>query len=203
MLEKVTDVRAVCIAAGAIAASPTIWNIIAQNEHKRGTITALLGNKYRGAYALAAWIFGSSLYRDHLYSQAILANPDATLVAPNSTEASVLKGLGVASLGFGMTLVLSSMYKLGVTGTYLGDYFGIFLPARVTSFPFDRFENPMYLGSTCSFLGIALQSNSLVGVGLSAWVWAVYRVATGYFEGPYTDSIYAKRAEEQQKQQQA
>uniref|UniRef100_A0A6U4U2F6 Phosphatidylethanolamine N-methyltransferase n=1 Tax=Neobodo designis TaxID=312471 RepID=A0A6U4U2F6_NEODS len=197
MLEKVTDVRAVCIAAGAIAASPTIWNIIAQNEHKNGTMTRLFGDKYRGAYALAAWIFTSSLYRDHLYSQAVLANPDATIVAPGSDAATALKAAGVASLGFGMTLVLSSMYKLGVTGTYLGDYFGIFLPARVTSFPFDRFENPMYLGSTASFLGIALQSNSLVGVGLSAWVWAVYRVATGYFEGPYTDKIYADRAKQQ------
>lgn len=30
----------------------------------------------------------------------------------------------------GSTLVASSMWKLGVTGTYLGDYFGILMDVR-------------------------------------------------------------------------
>lgn len=31
---------------------------------------------------------------------------------------------------WGSTLVVSSMWKLGVTGTYLGDYFGILMNVR-------------------------------------------------------------------------
>ena len=53
-------------------------------------------------------------------------------------------------------LVLSSMFVLGVTGTYLGDYFGILMKARVTGFPFNIMENPMYNGATLNFLALAL-----------------------------------------------
>ena len=73
----------------------------------------------------------------------------------------------------GSTLVVSSMWKLGVTGTYLGtrsgcgkiatkvknppgDYFGILMKERVTSFPFNVTNNPMYDGSTMCFLSTAL-----------------------------------------------
>jgi len=48
------------------------------------------------------------------------------------------------------------MWALGITGTYLGDYFGILMDARVTGFPFNVLENPMYIGSTMNFLGISL-----------------------------------------------
>lgn len=43
-----------------------------------------------------------------------------------------------------------------VTGTYLGDYFGILMSARVTGFPFNLFSDPMYVGSTFAFLGGAI-----------------------------------------------
>lgn len=65
----------------------------------------------------------------------------------------------MASLCFlaGSILVLSSMYKLGVVGTYLGDHFGILMDSRITSFPFNVVEHPMYYGSTLCFLSIALR----------------------------------------------
>ena len=53
-------------------------------------------------------------------------------------------------------LVLTSMARLGVTGTYLGDYFGILMKKRVTGFPFNVTENPMYNGATLNFLALAL-----------------------------------------------
>ena len=61
------------------------------------------------------------------------------------------------SLIAGSVLVLSSMYKLGITGTYLGDHFGILMNARITSFPFNVVEHPMYYGSTLCFLSMALK----------------------------------------------
>jgi phosphatidylethanolamine N-methyltransferase len=60
-------------------------------------------------------------------------------------------------MAIGFTFVLSSMYKLGITGTYLGDYFGILMEERVTSFPFNVLDNPMYVGSTMAFFGNALR----------------------------------------------
>ena len=38
----------------------------------------------------------------------------------------------------------------------LGDYFGILMDQKVTSFPFNVTENPMYWGSTANYLGLAL-----------------------------------------------
>ncbi len=65
----------------------------------------------------------------------------------------------VANLCFvvGSVLVGSSMWRLGVTGTYLGDHFGILLKQRITSFPFSVAEHPMYYGATLCFLSYALR----------------------------------------------
>ena len=182
------------IAAAGIAASPIIWNTVAQNELRNHTLERLAGDKYKGCYWLAAWIFGSSLFRDYLFERAVQANARLTLLDPEGPREglSLLYFLSYTIFAFGMTLVLTSMYRLGITGTYLGDYFGILMKERVTSFPFSFFENPMYLGSTLSFFSIALYSNSLVGVFLTAWVYSVYHVSTTYFEGPYTTMIYER-----------
>lgn len=186
------------IAAVGIAASPTIWNIIAQNEYRKHTLERILGSKYRGCYALAAWIFFSSLYRDYLFQIAVDKNAGHAII-PSSVKNSefligVMKKAGVAVMGAGMTLVCSAYYRLGVTGTYLGDYFGILMKERVTAFPFSHFNDPMYLGSTMSFLAIAMMQNSSVGVALSAWVHLVYWVSTNHYEGPFTTKIYQEAA---------
>ncbi len=57
---------------------------------------------------------------------------------------------------FGAAMVGGAYWRLGVTGTYLGDYFGILMKARVTGFPFTVLDNPMYMGSTILFLAQAL-----------------------------------------------
>ncbi|XDV45192.1 hypothetical protein PO909_013329 [Leuciscus waleckii] len=63
---------------------------------------------------------------------------------------------GAALLTLGSLFVISSFMALGVTGTFLGDYFGILMDQKVTSFPFNVMENPMYWGSTANYLGLAL-----------------------------------------------
>lgn len=102
----------------------------------------------------------------------------------------------VALLAAGNTLVLSSMWALGVTGTYLGDYFGILMDEMVTGFPFNVSSAPMYHGSTLSFLGTAIWFGKPAGVLLTGLVWVVYSVALRY-EDPFTAEIYAKREREQ------
>lgn len=68
------------------------------------------------------------------------------------------------------------------TGTYLGDYFGILLSHRITSFPFNLMTDPMYDGSTLCFLGTALWFGKAAGLVVSGVVWVVYRIALR-FEG--------------------
>lgn len=95
----------------------------------------------------------------------------------------------------GNVLVLSSMWALGITGTYLGDYFGILMDDIVTGFPFNVTEAPMYYGSTMSFLGTALWFGKPAGVLLTGLVFVAYKIALG-FEDPFTAGIYAKRERE-------
>ncbi len=83
--------------------------------------------------------------------------------------------------GVGNVFVLSSMYKLGITGTYLGDYFGILMTSKVSSFPFNVVNNPMYDGSTLVFLGTSLWYESPCGLFLTIIVWVMYRLAL-FFE---------------------
>ena len=109
-------------------------------------------------------------------------------------SSSLTTPLAYALLAIGNTLVLTSMYALGVTGTYLGDYFGILMDEMVTGFPFNVTDAPMYWGSTCSFLGTALLYRKPAGVLLSVLVAACYWVALK-FEDPFTAEIYRKRDE--------
>ncbi len=74
------------------------------------------------------------------------------------------------------------MWALGLTGTYLGDYFGILMDHRVTSFPFNITDAPMYYGSTLSFLGTALLYAKPAGFLLTAEVLAVYQLALSFEE---------------------
>merc|ERR1712146_513461 len=82
----------------------------------------------------------------------------------------------------GAVFVASSMWKLGITGTYLGDHCGIFMDAPVTSFPFNVVSSPMYIGSTMIFIADALMYKCPAGLVLSFWVAFAYAIATIFFE---------------------
>jgi phosphatidylethanolamine/phosphatidyl-N-methylethanolamine N-methyltransferase len=130
-----------------IAAAPLIWNFVAQAEYRTRVVSRILG-KWVGAYVFALWIFCFSLYRDLLFLAALQSQP------PSAVMLGVKFAVGgVAMYTVGFVLVASSMLRLGITGTYLGDYFGILMDAKVEAFPFNMFDNPMYDGATLCFLG--------------------------------------------------
>ena len=109
------------------------------------------------------------------YERALRAQPAHPLLQHPAVH--------LASYGLflsGNVLVLSSMWALGLTGTYLGDYFGILMDAPVTSFPFNVTAAPMYHGSTLSFLGTALWSGKPAGLVLTGLVAVAYAVARTY-----------------------
>ena len=62
----------------------------------------------------------------------------------------------LALFAAGQTFVITSTWSLGITGTFLGDYFGILMDSRVEGFPFNVLRDPMYVGSTMCFAATAL-----------------------------------------------
>jgi len=176
--------------------NPLFWNTAARSEYHHRTLSRLYpsndkNTRLHACYALAVTIFSLGIIRDLLYERALRSQPShPLLLGPLSTA------LSIALITSGNILVLSSMWALGVTGTYLGDYFGILMQEMVTGFPFNVTGAPMYYGSAMSFLGTALWFGKPAGVLLTALVLGVYRVALS-FEDPFTAEIYAKREREE------
>ncbi|KAG8832853.1 Phosphatidyl-N-methylethanolamine N-methyltransferase [Serendipita sp. 399] len=175
---------------GMIFFNPLFWNIAAQNEYHHKWISSRVKNPYTGCYILAATIFSLGLIRDALYTKALKDQPVfGMLPAPYDVI------IPAALVAVGQVLVISSTWQLGITGTFLGDYFGILMDEKVEAFPFNILSDPMYVGSTLSFAGGALWHKRPAGLFISAIVWFVYSVALTY-EGPFTTEIYAKRERE-------
>ncbi|KAI0668965.1 phospholipid methyltransferase [Trametes maxima] len=178
----------------SIAFNPTAWNIVARNEYRNKTITRIFGGNARhGCYFLALCIFSAGLLRDSLYHRALLEQPQAKIL-PEPFDTVVPAVL----FGLGQIFVVTSTWALGVTGTFLGDYFGILMDHRVEGFPFNVLRDPMYVGSTMSFAATALWFERPAGLLITVYVYIVYLIALR-FEGPFTDMIYSKRASAQAK----
>lgn len=178
-------------AVATIAFNPIFWNIVARFEYNTHFLTKIAGSAKTGCYLLAITIFSLGIYRDHVYHDALLQQPTFQPLV----DSVLVKAAAVATFGLGNIFVLTSMYALGVTGTYLGDYFGILMNERVTGFPFNVNDNPMYNGSTLCFLGTALWYGKPAGIAVAGFVFVMYKIAL-LFEEPFTAKIYAARDEQ-------
>ncbi|XP_008064505.2 phosphatidylethanolamine N-methyltransferase [Carlito syrichta] len=172
----------------AIAFNPLYWNVVARWEQRTRKLSKAFGSPYLACYSLGATILLLNVLRSHCFTQAMLSQP--TLESLDHPAAYLL---GLALLGVGVVLVLSSFFALGFTGTFLGDYFGILKEARVTTFPFSILDNPMYWGSTANYLGWAIMHASPTGLLLTVLVAFIYVVAVLY-EEPFTTEIYRQKA---------
>ncbi|KAH9177229.1 phospholipid methyltransferase [Lactarius sanguifluus] len=216
-----TSKASLFLSLASIAFNPTAWNIVARNEYHNKTITRLFGgNAYLGCYFLAACIFSAGMLRDHLYVPPLPVSPIFTplliasrrietqpspLSLSNRYRSALLEQprvpllpapldtlLPLALFVAGQTFVVSSTWALGVTGTFLGDYFGILMDHRVEGFPFNVLRDPMYVGSTMCFAATALWYERPVGLLVTLYVHILYTIALR-FEGPFTDMIYSTR----------
>jgi phosphatidylethanolamine N-methyltransferase len=176
-----------------IVIAPIIWNTIARFEYYTRFLTKITTSPYIGCYLLALWIFSFSLYRDFIFGKAL----DEQATHPE-LQTDLVRGVAAVLFVSGTVFVLSSMWALGVTGTYLGDYFGILMDKMVTGFPFNVMDNPMYNGSTMCFLAHSLWRASPAGLLLTGVVFVVYRIAL-LFEEPFTAHIYAQREQRKPK----
>lgn len=178
-----------CVAVAAIIFNPLFWNLVARWEHRTRTLSRLCGSPYVACYCLGFVILLLNVCRSHSVTVAMKAQPRW-----EALERTELYCTGVALMVVGTVLVVSSFLALGFTGTFLGDYFGILMDEKVTGFPFNLIDNPMYWGSTANYLGLALIGCSPAGLILTAIVALVYKMAI-QFEGPFTERIYQERSQ--------
>ncbi|XP_042363879.1 phosphatidylethanolamine N-methyltransferase [Plectropomus leopardus] len=178
-----------CIAVIAIIFNPLFWNVVARWEHHTRTLSRVFGSPYLGCYCLGFIIILLNVYRSHSMTVAMKAQARWDVM-----DRMDVFYAGIALMVVGTLLVVTSFLALGFTGTFLGDYFGILMDEKVTGFPFNIIENPMYWGSTANYLGLALIGASPAGLVLTAIVAVVYKVAIS-FEGPFTEQIYQERSQ--------
>ncbi|XP_044289667.1 phosphatidylethanolamine N-methyltransferase isoform X3 [Varanus komodoensis] len=183
----VTDSRFVA-ALLCIAFNPLFWNLVGRWEHKTRSLTHVFRSPYMACYCLGAVIVTLNFLRSHCFTEAIKRQPKLTFL-------DCLFGYytSLAIMVVGTVFVTSSFLALGFVGTFLGDYFGILKEAKVTSFPFNILDNPMYWGSTTIYLGWSIMHASPAGLVLTAAVALCYAVALHY-EGPFTEEIYRQKA---------
>lgn len=164
-------------------------------EYNTHFLTKIAGGAKRGCYLLAFTIFSLGIFRDFLFERALKEQNTSILL----TSDPIYQYAGIGCFALGNIFVLTSMWALGVTGTYLGDYFGILMDHRVTGFPFNVLDNPMYVGSTLSFLGTSLYFGKPAGLFATLIVHLLYTIALK-FEEPFTAKIYElKNKKDEQK----
>lgn len=171
--------------------NPIFWNVVARWEHRTRSLSGFFRSAKLACFILGVTIILLGLFRDWRFYATLSSQPRWIPMQNNYVLWS-----GHLLVTTGTILVLSSFWKLGFFGTFLGDYFGILMPAKVTSFPFSLMNNPMYRGSTLNFLGTSLVHASQAGIILSVLVGISYAVAT-CFEGPFTSAIYSQSAKKQ------
>jgi phosphatidylethanolamine/phosphatidyl-N-methylethanolamine N-methyltransferase len=176
-------------ACAIIIGCPLIWNILGRLCYACIPAKTPTYQRYIVCYILMLWIFSFSSYRDYLVRQTIINQPRLILL-DDYTHICACLAIVIGVLG--QILVLSSFYRLGLTGTFLGDYCGILMNEPVRTFPFNVCNHPMYTGSTITFLGLTVYYQSPVGILLTIEIYLVYRIAV-IFEEPYTQWIYEQK----------
>ncbi|KAJ6546919.1 phospholipid methyltransferase-domain-containing protein [Mycena capillaripes] len=169
----------------AVTACPSGWTLIARNEYNNRTLTKLIGARV-ACSILGGVVFVAGLLRDVLYRAALHDQPQYPLPYAIQTI------LAWIIFGTGNFLVAATFVRLGFWGTFYGDYFGILKENRVTSFPFNVLQDPMYLGAKLCFVGAALWYERPAGLLVALYVHLTYAVLVR-FEGPFTKMIYANR----------
>ncbi|CAG9332158.1 unnamed protein product [Blepharisma stoltei] len=172
------------------ALSPFLWTIIARFEfHTKGISKMFFGHKRAAVGLFGAIIFTLNLVRGFAFHEAIENEPQMDI------DSFALDVASYAFIIIGQFFVAASFYRLGIVGTYYGDYFGIALfDGPLKCFPFSVCNDPMYWGSTGTFFGYALLGRSPAGIFLTGWVAICYMIAVA-LESQMLQVIYPKKIE--------
>ena len=175
------------IACGVVMLNPLFWNLVSRLEYRTHLVSRVAGGPRRGVGLLALGIVSFNYLRTTLFHKVV--ENHATCMPMQNT---LFDSLGYLLIVVGAILVISSSYRLGFFCSFMGDYFGILLDEKVTNFPFNVVNDPMYVGSTLVYLGIAFHHASIVGLILTGCIALSYAIALS-FEQPFTAEIYRNK----------
>jgi methylene-fatty-acyl-phospholipid synthase len=175
------------LACGVVMLNPLFWNVFSRLEYRTHLISKFAGGPRRGVTLLAMGILSFNFCRTTIFHNVMKGNA-ACLPMQNSSFDVV----GYLFVIIGLVLVIASGYRLGFFCSFMGDYFGILLDEKVTGFPFNIVDDPMYVGSALFYLGLSFQHASIVGLLLTGCIALSYLLAV-LFEQPFTTQIYANR----------
>ena len=170
-----------------IIVCPVTFYLIARWEFQTKFFTKIVGDNRLAADIFAHIVIQMGIFRNFIFSKAIKEQ----VAYPIDEEYKLwVTMLGYGIIFFGISLVYLSYYRLGIYGIYYADSFGILCKEKVTAFPYNVIDNPLYIGSTSVFLGLAILHNSPTGLLLTVLVWFMYKLAS-LMENPMTDLIYS------------
>eukprot|EP00166_Cyanidium_caldarium_P006249 ctg_874.g426 len=131
--------------------------------------------------------------RARLLLRAVAVTPawDLSALTWRITAERALRALGFALYIAGSAISGAGFWRLGKF-TYLPEYFGIFCDEIITSFPFNLFADPMYLGSALMHFGYALMHLAPTGLFLAVILSLAYWIAARLFEEPFMNKLYAQ-----------
>ena len=175
------------LACGIVMLNPLFWNIFCRLEYRTHLLSRIAGGPRRGVTLLAIGILSFNYLRTSIFHK-VMDNH----VTCSPMQNSFFDAIGYLLLVSGAILVISSGYQLGFFCSFMGDYFGILLDEKVTNFPFNVVDDPMYVGSALIYLGLSFQHASVVGILLTGCIAMSYAIAL-LFEQPFTAQIYANK----------
>jgi phosphatidylethanolamine/phosphatidyl-N-methylethanolamine N-methyltransferase len=108
----------VWLAAAHITFNPFFWNLSARMEYKHKLLSRVFGSAEAGCYFLAATTFMIGLSRNFVVVVAVTRQLSFEEYLGASTV-EYMKVIGLLFIVAGLSLAISSMFRLGICGTYL------------------------------------------------------------------------------------
>ena len=173
------------LACVVVMLNPLFWNVVSRLEYRTHVLSKVAGGPRRGVTLLAMGILSFNYLRTSIFHIVMDKHVNCSPM-----QNSLFDAVGYLLVIVGAVLVVSSGYQLGFFCSFMGDYFGILLKEKVTSFPFNVVSDPMYVGSALVYLGMSFLHASVVGIILTGCIAFSYAIAL-FFEGPFTSQIYA------------
>ena len=168
--------------------SPFVWIALARAEYRSRFVSRFFESREEACAANMLLILGMNYVRTSVMKLSLETQPVMDF------EPEVVLTMRIfccAATIIGMGLVAFSSLRLGLYGTFLGDYFGILKAAPVTGAPFSWMQHPMYHGSALAYAGMFFFNFQPAGLFLAGMVWLGY-MANVASEEQFTAMIYAE-----------
>lgn len=176
------------ICAFLIMLCPVLYNLLARAEYFYKFFSKMFnGDKKRANNVYSFFMVLVGITRNYYYYKTLNVQP--TLSYGQFDQFLLTTSVFVSA--FGLALIVTSCFRLGVGGIYYADYFDIKMEFTVNVFPYNIVKDPLYVGTTLCFLSYALYKGSLAGLILTVGVSLMYLVALR-FEDEMLQIIYPK-----------